>query len=79
MYATDGRLAIDKNAAERALRLVAFGRSGWLFVQNVEGGKRTTSLVMTAKAIGVNPVGYLRDVLLRVAREPDVLKLTPHC
>ena len=81
VYATDGRLAIDNNAAERALRPVAVGRNGWLFVQNVEGGKRTAillSLVMTAKAIGVNPVDYLRDVLLRVARESDVQKLTPH-
>ncbi len=81
VYATDGRLAIDNNAAERALRPVVVGRNGWLFVQNLAGGKRTAillSLVMTAKAIGINPVDYFRDVLLRIARESDVSKLTPH-
>jgi hypothetical protein len=36
------------------------------------------SLVMTAKAIGLNPQTYLRDVLLRIGRESDVTKLTPH-
>lgn len=33
---------------------------------------------MTAKAIGLNPVTYLRDVLIRTSRETDVTKLTPH-
>ena len=33
---------------------------------------------MTAKAIGLDPQTYLRDVLLRIARESDVAKLTPH-
>ena len=36
------------------------------------------SLVMTAKAIGLDPRVYLRDVMLRVAHETDVAKLTPH-
>ena len=33
---------------------------------------------MTAKAIGIDPRTYLRDVMLRIARESDVAKLTPH-
>ena len=81
VYTTDGRLDIDNNAAERAMKPVAVGRNSWLFVQNVKGGKRAAiflSLVMTAKSIGVDPVMYLRDVLLRIARETDVTKLTPH-
>ena len=32
----------------------------------------------TAKAAGVNPKTDLRDVLLRIAEESDVSKLTPH-
>ena len=36
------------------------------------------SLLMTAKAIGINPTVYFRDVLLRIARCYDVCKLTPH-
>lgn len=81
VYTTDGRLEIDNNTAERAMRPVAVGRKGWLFVQSVEGGQRAAillSLVMTAKAIGINPVMYLRDLLVRISVETDVRKLTPH-
>ncbi len=52
-----------------------------MFFQTEGGGDTATtmlSLVMTAKAIGLNPQTYLRDVLLRIARESDAAKLTPH-
>jgi hypothetical protein len=80
-YADDGRLEIDNNRAERALRPVAVGRKNWMFFQTEGGGETATvllSLVMTAKAIGLNPQTYLRDVFLRIARESDAAKLTPH-
>jgi hypothetical protein len=35
-------------------------------------------LATTAKATGLDPRIYLRDVMLRIARESDVAKLTPH-
>ena len=81
VYMTDGRLAIDNNPAERALCPFAVGRKNWLFVQNVKGGERAAilmSLVITAKAIGLNPVMYLRDALVWISSETDVAKLTPH-
>jgi transposase len=80
-YASDGRLEIDNNRAERGLRPVAVGRKNWMFFQTEGGGETATvllSLVMTAKAIGLNPQTYLRDILLRIGRESDVSKLTPH-
>jgi len=80
-YLNDGRLSIDNNAAERALRAVAVGRKNWLFFERERGGETAVvilSLVMTAKAIGIDPRVYLRDVMLRIARESDVAKLTPH-
>ncbi len=80
-YLKNGRLCMDNNAAERALRAVAIGRKNWMFFQNEAGAKTATvmfSLVMSAKAAGINPQVYLRDVLLRIARETDVTKLTPH-
>jgi transposase len=79
-YTKDGRLAIDNNAAERALRTVAVGRKNWNHVGNERGGKAAAilySLVMTCKAIGIDPKTYLADVLLRVGKESDVKKLTP--
>ena len=80
-YASDGRLEIDNNRAERALRAVAVGRKNWMFYQTEGGGQTAVillSLVSTAKAIGINPQVYIRDVLLRIAHETDVKKLTPH-
>ncbi|MBL8839921.1 MAG: IS66 family transposase [Planctomycetes bacterium] len=80
-YVEDGRLNIDNLPAERALRAVAVGRKNWLMVGNVRGGKAAAvlyTLVQTCKEIGVVPQTYLRDVLLRIGRETDVAKLTPH-
>jgi hypothetical protein len=80
-YVEDGRLPIDNNAAERALRCVAVGRKNWSFVGNQAGGETAAamySLVETCKAAGVNPREYLQDVLLRISTCSDVAKLTPH-
>jgi len=80
-YLANGRLSIDNNAAERALRAVAVGRKNWLFFQTEGGGDTAVvllSLVMTAKAIGIDPRIYLRDVMLRIGRESDAAKLAPH-
>ena len=80
-YVEDGRLAISINAAERALRPFAVGRKNWLFFQR-EGGGRTAailmSLLMTAKAAGIHPGDYFKDVLLRISTCTDATLLTPH-
>ena len=81
VFAEDGRLSIDNNAAERALRPFAVGRKNWLFFQRDTGGKTAAilaSLLRTAMAAGIDPRTYFRDVMLRVSREEDVAKLTPH-
>lgn len=80
-YTTDRRLEIDNNRAERALRTVAVGRKNWMFFQREGGGETAAvhfSLIMTAKAIGIDPQTYLRDTFLRVDGESDAAKLTPH-
>ena len=72
-YRDDGRIEIDNNAAERALRGVALGRSNYLFMGSDAGGKRAAaiySLVETAKLNGLDPQAYLRDVLARIADHP---------
>ena len=74
-------LSIDNNVSENALRRVAIGRKNWLFFQREGGGKTASilmSLLMTAKAAGVEPGEYFRDVLLRITECKDVTKLTPH-
>ncbi len=72
-YAEDGRLEIDNNAAERALRGVALGRNNYLFIGSDAGGERAAalySLVETAKLNGLDPIRYLRAVFERIADHP---------
>lgn len=72
-YRDDGRIEIDNNAAERALRGVALGRGNYLFMGSDAGGRRAAaiySLVETAKLNGLDPEGYLREVLGRIADHP---------
>ena len=80
-YCEDGRLDIDNNAAERALRTVAVGRKNWIFFGNERGGEAAAvmySLIATCKEHGVDPRTYLRDVLLRIGKVSDVKELTPY-
>jgi hypothetical protein len=70
LYCDDGRLEIDNNAAERALRAVVLGRKNYLFAGSDTGGERAAavySLIGTAKLNGINPEKYLCDVLARIA------------
>lgn len=81
-YLEQGFLAIDNNAAERALRGVAVGRKNWLFAGSAEAGRRAAvlmTLVGTCKLQGIDPQAYLADVLVRVATTPvsRIDELTP--
>ena len=72
-YCDDGRIEIDNNAAERALRGVALGRKNYLFQGSDAGGERAAaiySLVETAKLNGMDPEAYLREVIGRIAEHP---------
>jgi transposase len=72
-YKDDGCLAIDNNAAERAIRPLTLGRKNWLFCGSDPGGARAgaiMSLLETAKLNGIDPEAYLRHVLGVIADHP---------
>jgi hypothetical protein len=73
VYCEDGRLPIDNNLAENAIRPIALGRKNWLFVGSETGG-RTAAILMTFCATchknKINTWAYLKDVLQRIQSHP---------
>jgi len=72
-YLLDGRLEIDNNLVENAIRPVALGRKNYLFAGSHEGAKRAAliySLVATAKLHEVEPFEYLKDIIGRISDYP---------
>jgi transposase len=69
LFLTDGRVAIDNNAAERALRPIGIGRKNWLFAGADTGAEtlaRAMTVIETAKLNGLDPQAYLADILNRI-------------
>ena len=65
----DGRLPLDTNDVENAIRPFVVGRKAWLFADTVAGAEASAnlySLVETAKANGIEPFAYLRLVFERL-------------
>lgn len=61
----DGRLRLDNNASERALRKIAVGRKAWLFVgsdDHAQAAGNLMTLIASARLHGLDPEVYLRDV-----------------
>ena len=62
----DGRIPLDNNPAENAIRPFVIGRKNWLFLGSDAAGHRAASvysLVLSCYRLGVDPWAYLRDVL----------------
>jgi transposase len=69
LFLEDGRVAIDNNAAERAMRPIGVGRRNWLFAGSDTGGEtlaRAMTLIESAKMNGLDPQAYLADLLDRI-------------
>lgn len=68
-YLADGRLAIDNNRAERAIKPFVIGRKNWMFSQSTKGATASAiiySVVETAKENGLNPYHYLQYLFERL-------------
>jgi transposase len=81
-YLENGRLEIDNNRCERAIRKVAVGSKNWLFAGSPAGGQSTAtlySLTVGCWELGLDPFDYLTDVLTRLGSTPNsrIVELTP--
>jgi transposase len=68
-FLEDGRVEMDSNIVERAIRPLVLSRKNALFASGDDGGRRwadIASLVETCKLNGVNPQVYLTDLLTRL-------------
>jgi hypothetical protein len=68
-FLDDGRIELDTNSVERAVRPVALGRKNALFAGCDEGAEAwaaIASLIETTKLNGVDPQRYLTDLLTRL-------------
>ena len=68
-FLDDGRIEIDSNTVERAIRPIALNRKNALFAGSDGGGEHwavIASLVETCKLNGVEPQAYLADVITRI-------------
>jgi hypothetical protein len=81
VYPNDGRLNIDNNRAERAIKPFVIGRKNWLFSNTANGADASAilySMIETAKANGLTPFDYVMNVLTHISEgNVDVEKLLP--
>lgn len=69
IFAGDGRIEIDNNLVENAIRPTAIGKKNWLFIGEAEAGERGAilyTLVESCRRRGLDPYAYLREVLARL-------------
>ena len=65
-FLDDGRLRMDNNNSENALRVVATGRKSWLFFgsdDHAEAAANLYSLIASCKLHGIDPERYLAEVI----------------
>ncbi len=81
-YLQDGRLEIDNNLTENAIRPSAVGKKNWLFIGHPEAGWRSAviySVIVSCRRRGINPWDYLKDVLERLPsmKQSEIASILP--
>lgn len=82
VYLGDGRVEIDNNLVENAIRPTKLGAKNWLFIGCREAGQRAAilyTLVENCRRLGIDTREYLEDVLTRLPgmMAIDAVDLTP--
>lgn len=69
VYLEDGRVQIDNNLVENAIRPTAIGKKNWLFIGDADAGETSAilfTLIEACRSRKIDPWEYLRDVLTRL-------------
>jgi hypothetical protein len=69
VYLQDGRIELDNNLVENAIRPTALGKKNWLFIGDAGAGQRSAiiyTIIESCRRWGLDPLAYLRDVLSRL-------------
>jgi len=69
VYLADGRVEIDNNLVENAIRPTAIGKKNWLFVGDADAGERSAiiyTIIESCRRRGLDPYAYLREILTRL-------------
>ena len=69
VFLSDGRVEIDNNLVENAIRPTAIGKKNWLFIGDAGAGERSAiiyTVIESCRRRGIDPLAYLRDVLTRL-------------
>lgn len=82
VYLTDGRIDIDNNHVENAIRPTAVGKKNWLFIGAEQAGQSSAilyTIIEECRRLGLNPQTYLTEVLKRLptATNRMIHTLTP--
>jgi transposase len=75
-YISDGRLNIDNNPVENAIRPFAIGRKNWMFSDSQKGAKASAmlySIIETAKANNLEPYIYLKTLFSKLCSGTVIL------
>jgi len=78
LFLEDGRIEIDNNMVERAIRPLALNRKNALFAGSDGGAEHwavIASLIETCKLLGVEPHGYLADAITRIVNSHPQTRL----
>ena len=71
VYLNEGRVEIDNNLVENAIRPTALGKKNWLFVGEADAGERAAiiyTLIESCRRRSIDPYAYLKDVLTRLPK-----------
>jgi transposase len=71
VYLDDGRVEIDNNLVENAIRPTALGKKNWLFMGDADAGERGAiiyTVIESCRRRGIDPYAYLKDVLTRLPK-----------